>query len=622
MKTLKIVLTLIIVCMLCLGCCSCAKAPEDAAPSGADSGNLTEGSDPADSFEESSAEEPSSETAMENFVRKLSEGNYVIDADGFMKTTVCSPDLVYYSYYDEAYDDYALITLDQETFFGILGDDTVSEVVFASADDAVRTASYTLPNCWMTISDGNMFNLFYNNVEKPLEFVSYEDSVKTTLMTLAGYGGSALNLMHEVYMTLDAEDPTTVRFTAVVDDNPVARIFYDDLDLTLQFGAAESDPRVDRWLDEPVYPETRSNWNDDDLFYLNSVFFPGYGQDAIPFPRFASYALTLDEDVFNQTETILYTDAHGTESDLEDYISELLADGFLAVEEQLDDGSIVTVYRRALREDYRCYVSVYPYIDNGFVLEAEKYYDNPKYDSLPDINEILVKNGFAALPDHDHFSEWFAEDTACENSESWLYFFDYDICLNVMFCYDDGDELKAYLADYGDLLAEMGYSMSSNTGEEDGAGYGQYSSGTGTSVFKYSYGDIENTAYLLFRNEKSISPEEAVKMIADAGIPAADLHGDIVCRDIAGYHRMTRAFDGRIYLSVSQPFDSAEEADAFLSEYTARLEDAGFYRTDPAMVGTLKQNAYYNEDEDQFVSFDFIDDSGDVSVNFDFVSNS
>ncbi len=561
-----------------------------------------------------------SERAMDNLAGKLKAGNYVSDAEGFLKLSVVSPELVIFSYEEDAYDDIALITLDHETFEGVLTDDGLIDPVYISDEDAMTVAANTIPSNWVGISGGNMFELFYNNVEKPLEFVSNDDNVKMTLIRMAGYGASALNLMHEVYMTLDAEDPSSVRFTAEVDDNVVARIFYDDLDLTLTFGNAESDPRADAWIASPSYPAAETEWSEDDLFFLNSVFLPGYGKDALPFPDFASYAMQIDEGVFADKMSIRLTDAHGTEADVEHYIDLLKEDGFTEAEQETEDGGTVTVFRKLLRPEYDSYASAYPHYEDGFVLEAGRYYETPVYDELAAINEVIGTKGYAPLEENDHLSGWSAVDNRAERTESWLYFFEYDLSMFVDVKYDDEDEVKAYLEEYGEKLAENGFTpVYTFDGEKDVLDY--YESVNGSGVFRYQFAEDGETLSMQFRHEKEISAEEAIKLIGDAGIPELPLHGNLSCRNITPYHRMVRDFKGQLFLTVSQPFGSAQDAERFLDDYVSVLDDAGYYRTNPEMVGSMRENAYYNEEEDKIVAFDFFPEEDSAVINFEFVAN-
>ena len=590
MSILKKAAIVALACLMCLSCCSCAGRTPDA------------------------------EKAMENFVSKLEAGNYTLEGSDFLQISVASPEEVCFEFADETLDDYAVFTLNGETFQGTLSEDAVQDVVFLSMEDAIHTAESSLPNSWIGLSDGNMFNLFYNNTEDPLEFISYEDSIKFTLINLAGYGFQALSQMQEVHVKLDKENPTEAHITDVIEDNEVTRMYFDDIDFTIRFGKAKSDPRIEAWRKSPVYPAARTAWMDDDLFYLNSVFLPGYGADAVPFPEFSSYTLTFDEEVFNSYEQIRLTDSHASLNDVSRYIDLLNQNGYTESIEQTDDGGSVTVYRKLLRESTGCYVSLRPYYENGLVLEAKRYYDAPAYDSLGEINAVLGSNGFAELADSDHLSGWNAVDAANERTESWLFFFQYDMSLVITAEYDDAEALNDYLEEYGGRLSDIGYSPSDPNSAEEERAVDRWESVSSGSVFTYT-DNGDGTVILQFWNEKVITPEEAASMISEAGIPSVLLEGDVLFRDLSKYHFYTRAFAGQLYLNASVPFDSEEEAESFLNNYVAALEADGFERTNPESIGSLKQNAYYNEEKDKYVAFDFLPEVDGVSVNLNFVSN-
>ena len=559
--------------------------------------------------------EISPDTAMENFVSKLTQGNYVIDAEGYLKTTVVSPEQVLFTHSAESMsDDYAFVTLEGETFEGVLDEDGLSDVIFVSNGSAVEALGALLPNGWITVSEGNMFNLFYNNVDNPLEFTSKEESVKLTLLSLGGYGQYALSQMEEVHMLLDAEDPGSVHFTAVINDNPVTRISYDDLDLTLVFGAGESDPRIDAWLAEPVYPPTRTDWTEDDVNMLDIVFFRDFGRDAVPFPAFASYAMNFDDHAYDEGNKVRITDAHGTEKDLKDYVKQLLSLGYKKASVTLADGSSADVYRRVLREDYRCYVQLYPYYDDGFVLEGTLYYDNPVYDSLAEISDAVSAQGFPALEATDLFTGWHAVDTAASRSEGWAYFFDYDLYMQMTLGYTDREGALAYLQEYGEAMLEAGFAAAYAPGEDSG----KYDSANGFASFRYYFSD-DDTVTLEFKKEKSLSPEEVMVLLAEHGLPAADIHGDIACRDQTRYHYVIGQFRG-LFLFLYQPFDSAGEAEAFLDDYTALLDEEGYLPMDPQKLGSQRQFLFFNEELAKYVAFDFFPGDDGATVNFEFVS--
>lgn len=626
-------ITLIMVClMLCsLTACSQKNTETTTEKSSALTGSMDEGLQEQESTEqeqmmsllgselsESNAE--ISEKAMANFVSRLETGNYVVNIDSKKTTEVYSPDLVCFYYEDERIEDEALMTLNNETFHAVLDEDSVGDISFLSTGNAIQLASYALPNYWITETEGNMFNIFYNNVDIPLEFVSYDDTVKLTLLSLAGYSTAALDLTHEVYMTLDAEDPSEVHFTAEVDDNPVTRIYYDDLDFTLQFGNASEDERVAAWMSAPVYPDTRTAWTEDDIFYLNSVFMPGYGEDAVPFPDFASYAMTLNEDVFDSRGEIYYTDAHAEKSDLNSYVKTLMEAGFTEASGILNDGSTATVYRRVLREDYQCYVSIYPHMEEGFILEASVYYDEPAYNSRGEINGVITSYGFAELSDNEHLNGWNAVDHAASRSESWLYFFDYDLYLLASARIGSEDDAEAFLKEYCSRLSKMGFLETSSSSDPEEGISGKYQSADGFTVFRYWINDGE-TMSMEFRREKCVSSEGIVRLIKDAGIPVPSLSDAASGKDITRYYKVSQGFKGQLYLAVSQSFESVEDAEMFLDKYAAELDKAGYLETDPDNVGSLKQFVFYNEDADKYVALDYFPGEESADINFDFVSN-
>ncbi len=589
MRSRKTVLKLICVCMAAMfafGClASCGKSDS---PANADS-----------------------EVAMENFVKKIEAGNYVLISGEYVTVTAASPEQVYVDYKEEGYEDFAYMTLNGETFKALLAADKAEEVEFISTETALEAASAMLPNAWVEAANGNMFDLFYNNPEAPLEFTSHDENVMMSLLKLMGYGEMAMSKMEDVHMVLDKEDPTSVHFTAVIEDDEVARIFYDDVDITVDFGTAKSDARIDQWLKDPVYPETRTAWTESDLFYLNSVFLQGYGENALPFPSFASYALRFDDEVFGNEMRILLSDPHATEADVESYKAELLANGFTKVGD--------TEYRKPLRPEYRCSVSADVTFDNGLVIQADNVYDNPTYGSLAEINEVIGKFGFEPLTDDPQFKEWKAVDTASERTESWLYFFNYDLSLYITLPYEDADALSTYLDSYCEKLNAKGFEPVYIGGGEEGEILDYYESPDHSTVFRYQ-DDTGDRIVLQFRHEKNLTPDEAKQRVKEAGFPEAPLTGNISCRDLMMYHKMTRGFDG-VFLSISQPFASAQDAESFLDNYTATLETAGFDRENPEVLGSLKQNAYYDEARDMYFAFDYFPDDKNYLVSMDFVVN-
>lgn len=596
MRIIKNLLTALIVCFLCVGLCSCTNKPGNDKP----------------------AEKPDAEKAMNNFVKKLNAGNFVSDDGDYLKITAYSPEQVCFEYYPDSVTDYALMTLNNETFWAELEAGSLAEIEFKSTENALVTAGQALPNSWPIICNGNMFELFYNNPENGLEFVSKDDVVKLTLSYMAGYGEEPRRRMQDVTMTLDKEDPTSVRFTAVVEDDPVARHYYDDLDLTVYFGTAASDARVDRWMKDPVYPETRTDWTTSDLFLIRSVFMPGYEREALPFPSFASYALIFDDEVFNTEARIHLTDSHATAEDVDSYIQTLLNAGFRETVIMVDEDEDLKVYLKPLREDYNCYVMALPQYADGFILDADTYYDNPTYENLQEINEVLRKTAFAELTESEGLSGWNGIDYASPRSESWFYFYDYDLSLYVEVSYEDEAQLKAYMEDYAQKLIKKGFHPEYiGAGEDVGQVIDYYALPNGLTVFRYDL--ISNgLARLEFRIVRSLAIKEAEKMINDAGFPEMTIPEEGNARDVARYYNLVSSFKG-MYLLVSRDFDNAAQGENYLNQYVAALESRGFEKVDGKDVGAKKHNTYYNGDLDAFVSFDYFPEQEQPRLNIDFV---
>ncbi len=553
-----------------------------------------------------------SEKAMENFLNKLDEGNYVMEAKDYLRTTVSSKDQVVFEYAEDMYTDFAVMSLNSEVFQGVLDGDKVDEIRFVCDGQAIDAAKKKLPNAWIDLSDGNIWNLFYNIQEEPLKFVSYDDSLKQNVLALVGYGENLLRLMHEVYLELDSEDPSTARIQAEMDEDMVARISPDDVDIQITFGSAQSNPAADAWLNNPSYPEARDGWNETDEFIFNSVFLPGYGLEAIPFPTSSSYALTVDEENFVMDDEVYIRDSHASKQDIADYAAKLIAEGFSEVKETAEDGSEKTYYRKLLREAYKCYSSICLEYNDGMDLTAKKYYDCPAYDNLDDINKVIKAAAYPELEDSENFTSYLAKDKANEMTESWLCFFSYDLGLYVDIDYQDYEETMNYLKAYEETLAGEGFTPV-KAEDEDEADY--YASPNGFCSFRYNFAE-DGKVSLLFKSEKYISPSEAEKMIADAGFPKVGLSEPITCRDLREFRKIRYGTDMKAYITVSQEYESAEKAEAFLSGLEAALNKDGFDRENPDVVGSLKQIVIYNEAKGMYVGIDYFPEQAQVNLDF------
>lgn len=608
-----------------------------------------QGKDPNDTSGMSNAE--ISEKAMENFLSKLEKGNYTMETAGYGTANVYSKDLVWIDYTDEQYNDFAVMSVKGETFQAKIEGDGLGETSYYGEGQAIDAASPKLLNQWLdeSVSNGNIYNLFYNDPENPLLFSSHEAVTKQSLLKIAGYPDMALNYMEDVYLELDNMDPATAHVKAVVNDDVVGRHFYDDIDITVTFGKAEDNAAAEAWMKNPEYPAARASWDDTDLFILNSVFLYPWGDTAVPFPKFASYALKMDGENFIAEDAAIMRDPHATEQDMKDYIDLLKQEGFEEATETDADGNERTVYRRMLREDFKCYTSVDVSYNNGVDIVARKSYDYPEYKGLGAINDKIASLGYTELPDTMKFKAIKATDHANELTESWLYFFTYDSVLYVEIDFDDRAEMEAYLKDYQDKLKEDGfrapgtgaleekaelarflhdetevykkkglYAFFGNEEPEENE-YDYLESENGFINFRYQFID-EDTVDLLFKAEKYISSDEAETILSEAGFPAVDLHEPMNSRDLRLFRKVRNDQDFKLFLTVDQNFDSAAEAEAFLTAYEEKLTNAGFGRMSPDEAGTLKNIAIVNEEKGMMMALDFFEQNGGALICFEFVA--
>ena len=598
MRKNKLISLLLVLCLIftCFGCDQ-QKTPDDGGKT-PDEGQVE-------------PKTPDAETAMNNFVAKLEKANYVIEPASYVKTTVYSPDLVYFTTTPGSFLNMAFMTLKDETFKGRLDEEDITYVEFEAPGKAIDAVASMLPNNWIDIADGNMWELFYNNVDNPLEFTSKDVNVKTTLLGLAGYSTQALDVMEDVHVLLDAEDPTEVRFTAAVGD--LGMIHYEDLDLTLKFGVATSDPRIDNWLKNPIYPDVRTGWDEYDLGSIESVFMRDYGEMTVPFPEFASYALIFDKNAYMDRSEVEIHDAHATEKNVEDYIKLLESKGYQKVTKKEDDGTEKTVYRMMLREAKHAYAELEVNYDEGFALIGRMFYDEPIYEGIAAFNEPLKEMGFPELNETDLFDGWYARQTAGARTESWQYFFNYRSYFYIPLQYEDHDAALAYFQEYGERLKASGYK---ETFAPNGA---TYENSNGFKSFKYMFSEENDTVALTIKDEISLTPDEANRLIKQYNLPEANIHGDIAARNQTIYYHGLSGFKG-LHMMIYQPFATTHEAEAFLDTYVAEMEALGYEPVNPISIGCYRDYAYMNDALAKYVGFDLINYSDHAQVTLEYHS--
>ena len=558
------------------------------------------------------------EVAMGNFVKKLQAGNYTITGGQGATVNAASPEQVSIRF-ERDDDSFGIVfmTLKGETFETMLydSDTEVSEVTFITTDNAIDTNPDMLPNGWIRMTDGNLFEVFYNDPNNPLQFSAHDEQLKMSVLTMAGYSQFALRDMEDVYLILDADDPKTAHIKAVVNDDLVTRIEYDDIDLTVEFGAGKSDSRVESWFKNPGYPAIRTGWTREDINTLEVVFFNDYGREAMPFPNAASHAMIFDPDAYRDFSCVILEDHNLSEKDVEDYKTLLKSKGFTEEQGTLIDGSIGTVYRHLLREEYKAYSQLYPYYDDGLVVIGTLYHEEPVYEGREAISAEVQKHGFAELPDTDALTGWKAVDTACSKSEGWLYYFDYDFYAGFTLQYEDREAAKTYLSSYADSLIQKGFVSRYTPGEDNR----QVGSANDFVTFRYEFSEEEDTVYLEFKNQKCLSVDEVRDLLKQHGLPEIDIHGDIGARDVSRYYYEIGEFEG-LRLNCYQPYDTIADAESYLDALIPVIEEQGYYSFNPQKVGSQRQFVWLNEELMKYVGFDVMETADGGQIFWEIVS--
>ena len=568
-------------------------------------GNTSEG-------EKSAAE--ISEAAMDSFIDKIGSGNYVVECEAnVFEATVASDDLVYYTfpinYGGDKFDGYALMTVNErETLLGLLGENGMERLEFAGEGAAFELAknlehepfTSILPNSWIDEAGGNVWDLFYNDPEDPLKFTTNSDGIKTFIKLYAGIGDMVMPRMQEVYLELDAEDPTEAHVrTSFSEGYPAIA----DVDIVITFGIAEADERAVAWMNDEdrVMPEAKTEWGADEV-NLNAVFLPGYGLTAVPFPDFATYALNIDLSRILAEDLIAARDCRATEDDMKAYAAKLVENGFEETEDEYGD----VCYRLLLREKTKCYSSIYLDYDDGVNILAEKYYEFPKYEGRDEVNEVLASHGYPELPEKDGISVVSAVDGANAELEGWLYLFDFDLVLHAQLSYDDRAAAEEYMngyvgslegfepkggetTEYDEVEVYLGEDVDITDvyklrGAAEDDVYYKLKTDDEIRSFIYHFNEDGKTVTLAFKTEKYVSADEVQRMITEAGFSEADLSAYDSCRDLKRFKKVMYGLDFDLDLALTLVFETPEDATAYLDVIADKMLDDGFGKADPGSV--------------------------------------
>ena len=556
-----------------------------------------------------------SEAAMNNFLAKVDNLDYSIRCEDYVTISAHSNNLIDINFDDDgSFTDFGYITVNHETFRTRYRDNAISSMDFLGIDDASEAANDILLNSWMDydVSEGNIWNLFYNDPDNPLTFTSHDESVIELIMKYSNINELNKQRIQNIYLTLDAEDPTECRVTADIADGltPI-----DPIDLVITFGNSPTNSVAEEWMNNQnrQYPAARTEWGDDYKFVLDSVFISGYGEAAVPFPTFASYAFIINEGDFVSTEEARIKDFHATQQDLQDYAQLLLDNGFSPVMNEQN------TYRKLLRAEYSCYSNVKLEYDNGVSIIANRYYDMPSYDNLTDINSLVTSKGFIELPNYSSIKSYDALDRTNKEIEGFLYLFNYDLYLYIDIEYDNYDALMDDLTSYGNTLVQNGYQICYINEDDPTLGIDRYEYESPLGIMSFRYHIFEDgRVTLLFKSEKYISPSDTMTQLENKHFITFDSNYIISSKDIALFQNVEFKENYKNYYSVTLDFDTQEARDTFLTSYILQMSpDEGYTMELPEDCGINWLFAFYNPTYDIIVGFEV--DTESNKVNFIFV---
>ena len=531
------------------------------------------------------------EVAMDNFVTKVLDANYVIEGEDF-KTDVYSPDLITVTYNRDNWYDYAYMSVDNEVFQARIVNDDLKNLTFVDYNNAYAACAeqkYTL-NYITNISFGNMFDLFTNDTDEDFRFVSKNEGVKSFIMTVGGYPQSIAASMQEVVLTFDSMDINEAHLKTKF-YNAVSYIDI-DVDFKISFGEATGLESALEWLDDPTYPQAQTDWNDNQVGALEFIFNLYSTEDAtlaFPFIDGVSYGLYFDNYSAAYSDYAHIIDRHASKEVADNYKEYLVNScGFVYT---TDEGG-ESCYLRELRSSTKCFSRIYIDSTNGIEVVAEKYYEFVTYDNLTDINTLLEDNGFLKLD--NTFESIKATSTINEEIEAYLHQNEYDLVLIVDIEFDNDDTAIFYLEEYLEACENSGFEA------KEGDIGGTYYSGF--------YGDRRlwfnrdgSTVSFKFKANKVYEKDEVESIIRDTGFIPIDLdHWAILhysAKDSRDHQLIQNNKQYITYFVVSIDFEFADVIDDYLDFYVDLLVSCGYTGEKVGSKAEYEFYGYYVEIE-------------------------
>ena len=547
--------------------------------------------------------------AIQNFARNIESNNYVVKGNDF-EINVASDDAVSFAYSrGKEIRDFVVMSVNDEVFQAFPNGQTLDWLLFVQYGNSVEACAKKgkVLNYMTNIFGDNMFNAFTSLQQEDGLYISHSSMIQDMIQAMGSYPDLVYGSMERTYLKIDNEEATSAHLTTHV-YNEVARYDY-DIVMDITFGDATVNELAQDWMDNPQYPENPPTWTNNQLGAVDFIFnlwpneTPGNG---LPFIQGASYGLYMDMDQVMRGNIII-EDRHMTEQAADNYINVLTSNGF--EEAQDEDGDIC--YRKLLRQESRCYSSVYvDYIDDTFYLFASTYYEYTHYNDLSIINGTITlprSGSFPELKNDNNIISFDAKDTLMHERESYLYLNEYDLVYEIDINYNDNFDVDAYLDEYFDRLDEAGFIYISSAADP------RFSDENGDINFRFNIDYANNTLNLKFKTKKRYSLFEVNAILED--YPDLILGNEIyyyTAHDSISHQYIMKSVVYELNYRLDVYFNSENAANNFIDTYIEALEEQGFTRVQVAGTG---RDFEYKNNNGYIFGFDFVvQDDNSVGV--------
>ena len=529
-----------------------------------------------------------SERAMENFGRKLAQYNYTIAGNGSLTTNVVSDDKVIFKYKHMA-SNLAVMTVDNgETFQARIGNDKLEHLAFLDKKPAAVLASNKkrLPNYWFNqdYTHKTIWEYFVNDPNQAYHYKgrnSYD--VASVIGNMCDFSTFQIDTIREVTMEFDKEDVSVATINALYKDG-TSSTEYEPLTITITFGAAQTDPLVDEWMNNesrtiPAPFGNYGSWANAGEYALLLQSATNIHQNIdsyIPFIDFASYAVTYNGDTFLTTDKSVakIRDYHGTQANVNTYISYLTTGTFapdnLSYTPVDVDGK--THYRLHVRsrDGEKCYIDIQVELDdNGLLLTVGLYYTGNTYKSLAEFNSAITAKEFVALPSTDLFTDYDGLDYSYHAYESHTCLLDWKLYIIMTVKYTNQNAVKTYIDNYGELAKAAGYTYNKN--DEAWVKSNREHAWHVEFTFK-----ANNTLEIIAKVQDYVDRNIIKGEVESAGFPEVDMTYESDAKNLIAYMKFMYNQDCDLAYEVRYKFEDAAVARQFTDSYITALKLIGF----------------------------------------------